>query len=79
MTTDQDHIVTMLLIKHGGFANLVDLWLYANENLSKDEIEAVSQFLEDDRQAKPHDAKLKNSDEYPYITFKLRLERDTDS
>jgi len=78
MTKDQDQMVTMLLIKHGGFANLVDLWLYSDKTLSSDELEAVGKFLEDDRKTKPHDATLNSSDEYPFITLKLLINSRND-
>lgn len=69
----------MLLIKHGGFAKVVDMWLYESDVLSDEEHEAVSKFLEDDRKQKPFDAKLQNTDEYNYISLKLgiiSLEKD---
>ena len=73
MTKDQEHLVTMLFIKYGGFEKVVDLWLYTDDRLSESEMEAVEKFLEDDRQNKPLDAKLQNTEAYPYISLKLMI------
>lgn len=74
MTLDQEHLITLLLVKHGGFQNLVDTWLYADDKLSTEELDTVNAWLGDEQSAKPHNLSVHNKDTYTYLTAEIELE-----
>lgn len=73
MSEEDLQLVMMLSLKHGGIENLIDLWLYDDAKLTGDEKVAVTNFMEDDDQYKPFNAKLQNNNEYPFLTVDLSI------
>lgn len=71
MTTEQEHLITMLLIKHGGFRELVDTWLYEDDVFSLEELDAVNVWLHDEQIPKPMDLILEDNDGIPFISLEI--------
>lgn len=71
MTNDQEHLVTLLFIKYGGFREVVDTWLYADDKLSTDELEAMNAWLAIEQN---HRMELVKESKYQYVTVEIDLD-----
>jgi len=76
MTNEQEQLITLLFIKHGGFEEVVDIWLFSDNKFSDQERNAVTAYLEDDKCVRPHNLQLVKDSQYPYITAEISLETD---
>jgi len=74
MTKDQEHLVTLLFIKRGGWQAVVDAWLYSDSTLSVEEDEAIDAWMNSD-QSKPHNLQVVNDTPHPYITVEIDLDQ----
>lgn len=78
MTKDQEHIVTMLLIKHGGFEAMVDFWLYSSDTFSQTELEAVDAWLACEQAYKPHNLKIEKDGDVQFVSMDFPLNIDSE-
>jgi len=75
MTPEQEHLMTLLLIKHGGFESVMDIWLFQDEVLSIEEQTAVDAFLSTDCTIeKPYDVEYVDDTEFPYLSVNITLD-----
>ena len=78
MTKDQEHIVTMLFIKHGGFEAMVDLWLYATDEFTQVELEAVDAWLACEQTPKPHNLRIEKDGDVQFVSMDFPLNIDSE-
>lgn len=76
MTKDQEHLVTLLIVKHGGFSGMVDKWLYDDANLTEAEADAIDAWLATDQIKKPLNASCKTEDGDRFVTLDFPLDKD---
>ena len=76
MTTDQEHLVTLLHIKFGGFRELVDTWLYADDEFSAEELDAVNTWLHDEKKPKPMNLTVEGDGDGRFISLEFPLDTD---
>jgi phage-related protein len=75
MTKDQDHIITLLFIKYGGFEAVVDTWLYSDSRLTAEEKDAVDAWLSSN-QTKPNKLQFLKNGDYPYLAAEISINID---
>jgi len=74
MTTEQEHLITLLFVKYGGFQEVVDMWLYSDVILSTYEHEAIDAWLADEQKPKPYNIKRVDDPEYPFLIAEITLD-----
>ena len=73
MTTEQEHLITLLFIKRGGWQAVVDAWLFSDANLTAEEDAAIDAWMNSE-QSKPHNLQVVKDAQYPYITAEITLD-----
>ena len=76
MTTDQEHLITLLFVKFGGFREVVDTWLYADDEFSAEELDAVNEWLHDEQLPKPMNLTIKGDGDTRFISLEFPLDID---
>lgn len=74
MTEEQEQLITLLFIKFGGFREVVDTWLYADDKFSTAELDAVNAWLADEQTKKPNNVQLVKDAQYPYLAVEFTLD-----
>ena len=78
MTENQEQLITLLFVKFGGFREVVDTWLYADDKFSTEELDAVNAWLADEQADKPLNVTVHNKSDYQYLTVEIPLDPSDD-
>lgn len=77
MTPDQEQLVTMLFIKHGGRDKVVDSWLFGDANgdlvLTQIEVDAVDAWLSSPKHTKSNRLKVVKEANFKFLTTEIAL------
>jgi len=74
MNADEEHLITVLLLKYGDAETLADKWLHADPELSDDECNAIIKFIGSTRFPKPFKVEVpKKEGPFRYITVNLDI------
>ena len=76
MTTEQEHLITLLFVKYGGYQAVVDTWLFEDDKFSTEELEAVNVWLEDKQAPKPLNLTVEGSGDMRFISLDFPLDID---
>ncbi len=72
MTNEQEQLITLLFVKHGGFKAVVDMWLYSDSDLNETEMDAIDAWLSNEH-TKPNKLKLLKNGQYRCLTAEISI------